>query len=338
VTGTLEHRFNEIFSVRAAANWFERELARQEAGGRDQFNPVTRTVQRGTARYRALPEAGATWQNDLVASFATAGVKHKLLLTLDYQRQTQRPRQYDADVNQAFPVSVAAGLSVDHPDYTLVAYRDNPSLFTTIEDEDDRIDIHGAFLSERASLLDGRLLLLAGLRHDSSKSTTDDHRAASHTQVDANAWTHQLGINFRLLRHLTLYANQSRSFVPQFGSGTNLNGARFNLPNEIGEGWEAGFKGGFFGDRLTFTVGYFDLTLDNVATRVTDPATGGIVTLTSGRYASKGAEFDFNWVVTNQLQFFGGTGHTKSEVLSFAGARHLIGGPTPQHGRAWREI
>ena len=71
VTATFEHRFNDVFSFRSGANWFERGLVRQEAGGRDQFNPVTRTVQRGTARYRPFPEGGQTWQNDLLAAFTT---------------------------------------------------------------------------------------------------------------------------------------------------------------------------------------------------------------------------------------------------------------------------
>jgi outer membrane receptor protein involved in Fe transport len=328
LTGTLEHRFTEVFSFRSSANWFERGLVRQEAGGRDQFNPQTRTIQRGTARYRPFPEGGTTWQNDVVASFATAGVKHKLLLTLDYQQQTQQPKQFDAAVNQAFPASVANGLSVDNPDYNLVAYKDNPSLFTPIQNEDDTIDIYGVFLSERASLLDGRLLVLAGLRHDKSTSTTRDRISATTTEIDSKAWTHQLGLNFRLLRELTLYANTSKSFVPQFGSGLDINGARFNLPNETGKGWEAGFKGELLQNRLTFTLGYFDITLNNVPTTVNDSATGRTVTLTNGQQASQGAEFDFNIIATDELQFFGGYSHTKARVESFEGARHLVDSPT----------
>jgi outer membrane receptor protein involved in Fe transport len=328
LTGTLEHRINEVFSLRSAANWFERGLVRQEAGGRDQFNPVTRTIQRGTARYRPFPEGGATWQNDLLASFTTPGVKHKLLLTLDFQRQTQQPKQFDAAVNQAFPAAVANGLSVDHPDYNFVAYLDNPSLFTPIQNEDDTIDIYGAFLSERASLLDGRLLVLTGLRHDKSTSTTRDRVSATTTEIDAHAWTHQLGLNFRLLPQLTAYANTSRSFVPQFGSGLDVNGARFNLPNETGRGWEAGLKTSLLRDRLAFSLGWFDITLNNVPTTVNDPATGRTVTLTSGRQQSEGAEFDFNWIATNELQLFGGYGYTRARVTRFEGARHLVGSPT----------
>ena len=328
VTGTFEHRFNDVFSLRSSANWFERGLVRQEAGGRDQFNPVTRTIQRGTARYRPFPEGGTTWQNDLVASFSTGGIRHKLLLTLDYQQQTQQPKQFDAAVDAAFPAAVRTGLSVDNPDYHFVAYKDNPSLFTATQNEDDTIDIHGVFLSERASLLEGRLLVLAGLRHDSATSTTRDRISATTTEIDSEAWTHQLGLNLRVLPQLTVYANTSKSFVPQFGSGVDLNGARFNLPNETGQGWEAGIKGALHRDRLTFTAGYFDIELENVPTTVNDPATGRNVTLTNGRQASKCAEVDFNWVVTNQLQFFGGYGHTKARVISFEGARHLIGSPT----------
>ena len=328
VTGTLEHRFNETFSFRSGANWFERGLVRQEAGGRDQFNPATRTIQRGTARYRPFPEGGATWQNDLVASFATPGVKHKLLLTLDWQRQTQQPKQYDAAVNQAFPAAVANGLSIDNPDYNFAAYKDSPALFTTIQNEDDTINLQGVFLSERASLLDGRLLILAGLRHDQATSTTRDRVAATTTAIDSNAWTHQLGVNLRVLPQLTAYANTSKSFVPQFGSGLDVNGGRFNLPNETGQGWEAGLKSELFSNRLAFTLGWFDIELENVPTTVTDSATGRNVTLTNGRQASKGAELDFNWVVTDALQLFGGYGHTKARVVSFEGARHLIGAPT----------
>jgi outer membrane receptor protein involved in Fe transport len=328
VTATLEHRLNEIFSLRSSANWFDKGLTRQEVGSRDQFNPVTRAVQRGTARYRPFPEGGTTWQNDLLASFQTPGIKHKLLLTLDYQRQTQQPKQYDAAVNAAFPTSVANGLSVDNPDYNFATYKDNPSLFTTVQNEDDTIDIYGVFLSERASLLDGRLLALAGIRYDKSTSTTHDRVSATTTDIDAHAWTHQAGLNFRVMPQVTLYANTSRSFVPQFGSGLDVNGARFNLPNETGKGWESGVKSAFWHERLTFTLGYFDIELNNVPTTVNDPASGRNVTLTSGSQRSQGTEFDFNWMATRELQLFGGYGYTKARVTSFEGARHLVGSPT----------
>lgn len=323
ITGTFEHRLNAIFSLRSSANWFERGLVRQEVGSRDQYNPLTDRVQRGTARYRPFPEGGRSWQNDLLASFDTGAVKHKLLFTLDYQRQTQAPEQYDAANNAAFPAAVASGLSVSNPDYGFNSYADNPSLYSTIQKDDSHIDIYGAFLSERATLLDGKLILLAGLRYDSSNSVNDDRTTtpATHTEFDASAYTHQLGLNFRVLPDITLYANKSTSFVPQFGVGKDANGTSFPLPNEDGDGWEAGFKASLLSNHLTFTLGYYDITLNNVAT--TDSTTN--ITYVTGEQRSKGVELDFNWVVTPSLQFFGGYGYTDAKIVRNEVARHLIG-------------
>lgn len=323
VTATFEHRINSIFSLRSSANWFDRGLVRQEVGGRDQYNPLTGRVQRGTARYRPFPEGGRSWQNDLLASFDTGAIKHKLLFTLDYQRQTQAPEQYDAANNAAFPAAVASGLSVSNPDYGYISYADNPSIYSTIQKDDSHIDIYGAFLSERATMLDGKLILLAGLRYDSSKSVNDDLTTATptHTDYSAHAYTHQLGLNYRVLPAITVYANKSTSFVPQFGVGKDVNGASFPLPNEDGDGWEAGIKAGLFDDRLTFTLGYYDITLNNVAT--TDSTTN--ITYVTGEQRSKGVELDFNWVATPSLQFFGGYGYTDATIVRNEVARHLIG-------------
>lgn len=328
VTATFEHRINDVLSFRSSANWFDRGLVRAEVGARGTFNPVTRTEARGTARYRPFPEGGGSWQNDLLAAFATGRVKHKLLLTLDYQRQTQEPQQFDAANNAAFPAAVASGLRVDAPDYNFVRYQENPAIYTTIQDEDNTLDIYGIFLSERATLLDGRLNLIAGVRHDRSRSETNDRLLNAQDGFSAHATTYQTGASFKLVPALTIYGNASSSFTPQFGLGTNADGTTFQVPNQTGEGWEAGFKGSFFTGQLAFTLGYFDITRDNIAVDTTDIATGRLVTLVSGRQASKGVELDFSWVVTPGLQFFGGYGYTDSQILSAAATPFLVGSPT----------
>lgn len=328
LTATLEHRISEVFSFRSSANWFDRGLVRQEVGARGSFNPVTRTESRGTARFRPFPEGGGSWQNDLLASFTTGSVKHKLLLTLDYQKQTQEPQQFDAATNAAFPAAVATGLKVDNPDYNFVRYADNPALYTTIQDEESTIDIYGAFLSERATLLDGRLNVLAGVRYDNSRSKINDKLLATNASFSTEAVTYQTGFSYRVIPALSVYANTSSSFTPQFSLGTNVDGTTFQLPNEEGEGWEAGLKASIFTGRLTFTAGYFDISRSNVATETTDIATGRLVTLISGKQASKGTELDFSWVVTPGLQFFGGYGYTDSKILSSDATRFLVGGHT----------
>lgn len=328
LTGTLEHRFNGIFSLRSSFNWFDRGLTRQEVGNRGTFNPVNRTEPRGTARFRPFPEGGTSWQNDLLASFVTGPVKHKLLLTLDYQQQTQTPQQFDAATNAAFPAAVAAGLSVDNPDYNFVRYSDNPAIYRTIQDADSTLDIYGVFLSERATLLDGRLNVLAGIRQDKTRSKTDDRLRSTKASFTTTAVTYQAGFSYHVVPAVVLYANASTSFRPQFGLGSNVDGTTFQLPNEEGEGWEGGLKASLLDSKLTFTAGYFDITRSNVATNTNDIETGRLVTLISGRQASKGVEFDFSWVVTPNLQFFGGYGYTDSKILSSDATPFLVGSHT----------
>lgn len=328
VTLTLEHRFDDTFSLRSGANWFERGLTRQEVGGRDQFNPLTRTVQRGTPRLRPFPEGGASWQTDLLASWSTPGIQHKTLLTLDFQRQTEKPERSDlTNFAAGMPAAVQSGLRVDTPDYSFVSIYENPALYALSQKENNSIDLYGAFLSERATLLDGRANVMAGARLDFIDNHSKDllNRVASERQE--HEVSYQLGANLRLLPAVTAFTNFSRSFVPQFRIGRTLAGTTFELPNEFGEGFEVGLKAGFFDNKLTFTATWYDIERTNVALDLTDPATGIQITVLSGKQASQGYEFDFNWVVTPELQFFGGYGYNDTEVVSNAQAPHLEGYP-----------
>lgn len=326
VTATFEHRLSDTLSLRSSANWFERGLTRQEVGGRDQFNPGTRAVQRGTPRLRPFPEGGASWQTDLLKSWTTGAVQHKTLFTVDYQRQTEAPERWDMS-NFTTGMPGLTALSVDTPNYFFVPYAENPSLYTLNQKEKNSIDLYGAFLSERAIFADGRANVMAGARYDYIDNHSRDVRAGTASERQEDEISYQLGANFRLVESLTLFANASRSFVPQFRTGRDLAGNTFDLPNEFGEGWEVGVKAALLDERLTFTATYYDIARENVARDTTDPLTGVAITVLSGREASRGYEFDFNWTPAPGLQFFGGYGYNDTEVVSNAQAPHLEGSP-----------
>lgn len=327
-TLTLEHRINSHLSLRSGANWFQRGLERQEVGGRDQYNPATGRVQRGTPRLRPFPEGGMSWQTDLLASWSTGPVDHKTLLTVDYQRQTEQPERWDmSNFTTGMPTDVQSGLSVTNPNYAFVTYYANPALYTLQQKEKNSIDLYGVFLSERATFAQGKGNLMAGVRYDYIDNHARDLRAATSSERQEDEISYQLGANYRLLPAVTAFANLSRSFVPQFRIGRDLAGNTFELPNEFGEGWEVGLKAGFLDDHLTFTATYYDIQRDNVARDTTDPLTGVAITVLSGVEASQGYEFDFNYVATPELQFFGGYGYNDTEVVSNAQAPHLQGLP-----------
>jgi iron complex outermembrane recepter protein len=345
-TATLEHRLAPNISFRSSANWYDRNLERQEIAGRDQYNPTFGRISSATSatgsssnswlpRFRPYGESGLGWQNDLLFGFDTGAVNHKLLVTVDYQRQEETPQQFTATA-AAMPSDVLSrGLDIANPNYDYVTYAQDPSAYTTIgEDRKNSLDIYGLFISERATMMNGRLILLAGGRYDYVDNHAINFRPTySESERQEDDITYQLGLNFKLLPSITVYANQSTSFVPQYGTGLNPDGTTFDVPNEIGEGWEAGFKAALLDGRFSFTLGYFDIERTGIIRRTTDPS-GAIYDALSGREGATGYEFDFNWVVTPELQFFGGYGYTDSEVIDNENAPHLIGTSTrrtPKH-------
>ncbi|WP_221029092.1 TonB-dependent siderophore receptor [Actomonas aquatica] len=331
VTATFEHRFNDIFSLRSSGNWFERGLERQEVGSRSRINSATGLMDRGTPRLRPYGEGGASWQTDLLASWESGSVSHKTLLTVDYQRQTETPERWDmtatAIANGGMPADVLGGLDPANPNYDFVTYREDPSLYALSQKEDNSLDLWGVFLSERMTLADERINLMAGVRYDYVDSHARDLRNNTDSRRNINETTYQLGGNWRVTPGLSLFASTSKSFVPQFGVGRAIDGSTYDLPNETGEGWEAGFKADMLEGRLTFTTTYFDIDRANVARDTFDLDTGATITVLSGAETSSGVEFDFNWVVTPSLQFFGGYGYVDAKYVSHAQAPHLEGIP-----------
>jgi outer membrane receptor protein involved in Fe transport len=345
-TVTFEHRFSDRLSFRSSANIYDRNLIRQEIAGRDQYNPVTNAISSATSatgnsssswlpRYRPYGEHGGGWQNDFLFSFDTGAVGHKLLVTLDYQRQAETPSQFLAPAS-AMPADVLTkGLQVANPDYNYVTYDQDPSVYTTVnQDDNNSLDVYGLFISERATLMDGRLILLAGGRYDYVDNHAIRYRPnPTESENQSDDFTYQAGVNFKLTPGITAYGNSSTSFVPQYGNGRNLDGTTFPVPNETGEGWEVGVKATLLENRLTFTAGYFDIVREGILRATTDE-TGIIYDTISGQEGATGYELDFNWAINPALQVFGGYGFTDSEVISNTAAPHLIGSSTrrtPEH-------
>jgi outer membrane receptor protein involved in Fe transport len=349
-TTTLEHRLSPNMSFRSSANWYDRKLERQEIAGRDQYNPntgrisgannatFTNTNTGWVPRFRPYGEAGAGWQNDLLIGFDTGPVKHKLLVTLDYQRQQERPQQLLASISEMPSTDIVQrGLNVNNPDYNYVTYAQNPAAYSNVtQDDKNSIDVYGLFISERATMLDGRLTFLAGGRFDYVDNHAISYSVSSpdNSERQEHDITYQFGVSYNLLPTLTLYSNTSTSFVPNFGRGRDIMGNIFDVPMETGKGWEAGIKASLFAGKLNLTTAYFDIERDGILRNVTNPDNGQIYQSVSGKEGAQGVEFDFNWVLSNEWQVFGAYGWTDSKIIDHREARHLIGTTTrrtPEH-------
>lgn len=321
LTGTFEHRLGPGWSLRLGANWFDRGFDRINVSG-DAYRPELGAIVNGSSAnpgpripvWRPIDEGATTLQADLLGTFATGSVHHKLLLTLDYNQTTEdayeaRPTAATA----ALPGTIAPRLTIANPDYRFVSFRDDRSLYTD-ERENLRSTVGdwGLFVSERASLLAGRLVALAGARFDRVENDVDDRRARRRLRYRLDATTHQLGLNFRITKDVTLFANRSTTFLPQ--ARFNIDGAR--LPNETGEGVEAGVKIVARSERFALTATYYDISRRQIARETSDPATGGRVVILSGRERSEGFELDAHGQLTPELQFLGGYGYADAITAS----------------------
>jgi outer membrane receptor protein involved in Fe transport len=339
LSGTFERRINSTWSLRVGANWFDRGFDRINISG-DAYRPEFNAIANGSSAnpgpripvWRPIDEGATSVQADLLGSFSTGAVGHKLLFTVDYNRTTEDG--YEARMTAAtaaLPGNISPRLSITNPDYNFVSFIDNRALYTDQrENLYNRVSNWGFFASERASFASGRLIVLAGARFDTVANQVNDRLNRQNLDYDVNDTTYQFGVNFHLTKSVVLFANTSTTFLPQ---------ARFNidgtpLPNESGNGAEAGLKFVTPGNRLNLTATYYDIARKNIARETSDPVTGARVVILSGKEASQGFETDFNFQATSSLQFLGGYGYADAITSSNEEFRFLVNTTprrVPQH-------
>lgn len=323
---TFEHRFNSVFSMRAAGNYFKRNYWRLLCTG-DGYNPETRRTEARAPSYYYSPQETTGAQVDFLAHYRLGGVEMKTLLTFDYT-DINIPNTFErrlpsaaADRNEIFPDAIYRLMDVDHPDYYLPAY--NPDIYSRLyQDNKKCTDVYGVFLRQQMAFWKGRLIMLGGFRYDHVKFDFNYHVNYGSTldvveRYSRNSPTWQGGLNFKLTENTVFYANRSESFDPQTVLGKN--GERLN--NEEGIGYETGFKIGLFDNKLRFTAGGFRIIRKNVRvyeTEDVDDGAGGYtreeVQRTLGKVRSRGVELDFNYQPLPSLQFMGGVGYVDAET------------------------
>lgn len=339
LTATFERRLSPVWSLRVGANWFDRGFDRINISG-DAYRPEFNAIANGTGAnpgpripvWRPIDEGSTSVQTDLLGSFKTGDIGHKLLFTVDYNRTTEDAYEARMTAAQAaLPGMISPRLSITNPDYNFVSFIDNRSVYTD-ERENLRSTVAnwGFFVSERASFFNDRLIALVGARFDTVNNKVNDRLNRQALNYDLDDTTYQLGLNFHLTRAITLFANTSTTFLPQ---------ARFNidgtpLPNEAGEGLEGGVKVQALANRLNFTATYYDIKRQNIARETSDPLTGARVVVLSGEESSKGFEIDFNAQLTPAFQVLGGYGYADAITSSNDEFRFLVNTTprrVPQH-------
>ena len=153
--------------------------------------------------------------------------------------------------------------------------------------------------------------IVTGLRFDSFKLKVDDfHGAGSEFTRKDNLLSPRLGVIFKPMPNLSLYANYGRSYLPQSGDqfgGLNLTTESLKPERfdnyEIGAKWEP-ITG------LLATVAIYQL--DRTNTRATDPVTH--LTVLTGAQRSRGLELGLERSISDRWQVSAGYAWQEAEI------------------------
>ncbi|MGE6435802.1 TonB-dependent siderophore receptor [Shewanella baltica] len=226
---------------------------------------------------------------DLTGEFELAGMEHQLLLganKLDYG--------YAQLLKKGKSQTVMPGAAVPRPD---IDYRDDEDGVYTSDSE-----FYGVYLQDLISLND-QWKLLAGVRFDEQKEESGNDNAVSP----------KFGVIWQPLQDLSLYANYSKSFVPQ-GKVTDKEDLSYDneLDPEYGTQYELGAKWELMNGGLLLTGAVFDIEIDNrKVVHTLDVPIGDItkVTRQDGAQHHKGFELGAqgqisdSWFVTSSMMY-----------------------------------
>lgn len=222
---------------------------------------------------RAYHSDDYTIQANVVGEFNTGSIEHTLLAGADLNFNRFDEQYTRLDLATPLPLNIFNPVyGAPRPDFETLP------LFPPFDTEHDRI---GVFLQDQISFTDN-LILVASLRYDSVEFR--DLNEAVNSRSD-QAWSPRIGLIYQPVETVSLYANYSQSFTPNFGQTAS----GVPLDAESARGFEVGAKAEFLDGNLFATLAYYNITKRNVAT--TDP-NNPFFTIAAGEQRSQGIEFD----------------------------------------------
>jgi iron complex outermembrane receptor protein len=289
-TLTLDHNFTPDLSLRSA---FRYTFANEGGPGctlqifgdseDDRNFPVEECI--GNQDYETW-----TWQNELVSKFTTGPFKHTFLFGLEYARQFNL---YEGNFRSAGTIDIF------EPSYDFIFGE-----FGDPSTGRNQITSFGVYLQDQIDLLENLILVIGG-RFDTFEDDGIFNGESYNTNADA--FSPRIGLVYRPIPEVSLYASYSQSFTPV--GGTNVTGNPFDP--QSGTGYEIGVKTELLEGRLISTFALYDTTLSNILTD--DPDNPGF-SIQVGEQRSQGVEFDLAGEILPGWQVIASVGYTDAEI------------------------
>lgn len=320
----FEHRFDNNLQFRQNLRYMEVTNDLQSVRSEGMFSPIFPPTPASTStslvsrsyNYVNSKAQNLTLDNQLQGDFRTGILTHKVLVGMDYLRQTGNSDYRSTSIDPINAYNPAYGAFVPPasalPPFMLLNNKiDQVGLYAQDQIKLDRWTLS---LTGRQDFVNTELVSLASYPNPGTYRRSDA------------AQTGRVGLNYLFDFGLSPYANYSTSFVPN--ANASRNGQAFKPTT--GEGWEAGVKFQPVGANLMLTAAYFDIKQNDVLTA--DPV-NFLFNVQTDAVRSRGVELEARGNITRELEIIAGYTHTDAKVTASAvGAqgKYLNGMPIDQ--------
>lgn len=286
------------------------------------YAPATQLVTRRVTN-NAIDRNMVTTNLDLLGSFTTIGVKHRILVGVDYMRHRTTYQGLWWATGSAVP-----GITLTAPVYgtvdanvlrgVIAAAADNVIYF-------QHLNNRGLYLQDQLSL-GRRWELLLGLRRDRTFDPVTVGNQVGTVQSACfprctgaldpatpveHANSPNAGLLYKVSSRASVYASYAKSFGNSNGSALTFDGTR--PPPQTGIQYEVGAKMALLNERVTGSITAFDLRQRNRMTPDLDHV-GFSVPL--GEVRNKGVEFDLAGQVSRHVNLIASYTYTDARITS----------------------
>ncbi|MBO9691132.1 TonB-dependent receptor [Chryseobacterium sp.] len=221
----------------------------------------------------AMLERNVQWQNSEASStsiqqnfngeFKIGNVKNKVLIGLDYLNQTINNNHSPIVVYDNINGQTLAGYANITRDLVLQKIQTSTAPLVR---NNSASNLYGAYISNVTYITD-RLITLLSLRmdHYESKGQLNLNTNIRTGDFNQTAWSPKVGIVYQILKdQLSAYGNYMNGFSYTAPVAQQLPDISGEMKPQMANQWEVGIKGNLWRNKVNFTVGYYDILVNNI--------------------------------------------------------------------------
>ncbi|WP_172821003.1 TonB-dependent receptor [Chryseobacterium sp. T16E-39] len=285
--------------------------------------------------------ASTSFQQNFNGEFKIGEIKNKLLIGLDYLNQSLNNNLspivvYDRidGKNLSAPVGGAVTGTYGNISRDLALQKIQTSTAPLVRNTASS-NIYGAYVSDAVYITD-RLVALLSLRFDhyESNGQLDLNKNINSGEFNQNALSPKFGLSYQILKnHLSAYGNYMNGFSNVAPVAQPLADYSGDFKPQRSNQWEVGFKGNLWRNKVNFTVGYYDILVNNMlrADVVSINGQNYNITIQDGEQRSKGLEIETILNPIQGLNIMAGYSYNDSKFVKAAasvdGRRPSSSGP-----------